>query len=70
MKAVACPCGESKLKGDFPEEVKALCVGLTSKSLLQLISVCDELVESIDRNCNNNLLVVRMCYEFKRAIGR
>ncbi len=54
----------------FPDEVKALCVGLTSKSLLQLISVCDELVESIDRNCNNNLLVVRMCYEFKRAIGR
>ena len=23
MKAVACPCGESKLKGEFPEEVKA-----------------------------------------------
>ena len=23
LKAVACPCGESKLKGEFPEEVKA-----------------------------------------------
>ena len=23
FKAVACPCGESKLKGEFPEEVKA-----------------------------------------------
>ena len=59
-----------KREGRFNEEVKALCVALTSKSLLQLVSVCDELIESIDRNCNNNLLVVRMCYEFKRAIGR
>lgn len=57
-------------EGRFPDEVKALCTGLTGKSLLQLVTVCDELIESIDRNCNNNLLVVRMCYEFKRAIGR
>lgn len=54
----------------FTDEVKALCGSLTSKSLLQLINVCDELIASVDRNCNNNLLVVRMCYEFKRAIGR
>jgi len=54
----------------FPAEVKKLCTSLTSKSLLQLVGVCDELILSIDRNCNNNLLIVRMCYEFKRAIGR
>jgi DNA polymerase-3 subunit delta' len=54
----------------FPEETNNLCKGLTAKSLLQLISACDELITSIDRNCNNNLLLVRMCYEFKRAIGR
>lgn len=54
----------------FPEQVEALSVGLTAKGLLQLINVCDELIASVDRNCNNNLLVVRMCYEFKRAIGR
>ena len=54
----------------FPEEVNALCKSLTSKSLLQLVGVCDELINSVDRNCNNNLLVVRMCYEFKRAMGR
>ena len=54
----------------FPEQVNALSVGVTSKGLLQLINVCDELIASVDRNCNNNLLVVRMCYEFKRAIGR
>lgn len=54
----------------FPEQVNALCMALTSKSLLQLVSVCDRLIESIDRNCNNNLLLVRMCYEFKEAIGR
>ncbi len=54
----------------FPEETNNLCNGLTAKSLLQLISACDALISSIDRNCNNNLLLVRICYEFKRAIGR
>ncbi len=54
----------------FTEETNNLCKGLTAKSLLQLISACDELIGSIDRNCNNNLLLVRICYEFKRAIGR
>ena len=54
----------------FSAEVKKLCTSLTSKSLLRLVAVCDELILSIDRNCNNNLLIVRMCYEFKRAIGR
>ena len=54
----------------FPKEAEALSNGLTSKSLMNLITVCDDLINSIDRNCNNNLLVVRMCYEFKRALGR
>lgn len=54
----------------FPGQVDMLCSALTSKAILQLINVSDELIASIDRNCNNNLLVVRMCCEFKRAIGR
>lgn len=54
----------------FTEEVNVLYNKLTAKSLMQLVEVCDELIGSIDRNCNNNLLVVRMCYEFKRAVGR
>lgn len=54
----------------FTQQVDALCMALTAKSLLQLVSVCDKLIEAIDRNCNNNLLLVRMCYEFKGAIGR
>lgn len=54
----------------FEQEVKTLANSVTAKNLIQLCAVCDELVESIDRNCNNNLLVIRMCYEFKRAIGR
>ena len=54
----------------FREEVDILCGSLTSKALLRLINVCDELINSVDRNCNNNLLTIRMCYEFKRAIGR
>lgn len=54
----------------FKEETEKLSNNLTSKSLMQLVSVCDDLIKSIDRNCNNNLLLVRMCYEFKRALGR
>lgn len=54
----------------FADEVNMLQKSLTAKSLLQLVGVCDELINSVDRNCNNNLLVVRMCYEFKRAVGR
>ena len=54
----------------FPQEAEILSNGLTSKVLMQLVEVCDDLIKSIDRNCNNNLLIVRMCYEFKRAMGR
>lgn len=54
----------------FPDETNALRTKLTAKSLMQLIATSDELINSIDRNCNNNLLVIRMCYELKKAIGR
>ena len=54
----------------FESETNLICNNLTAKAILQLISACNELIESIDRNCNNNLLLVRMCYELKRAIGR
>lgn len=54
----------------FAQEAEKVSNTLTAKSLMQLITVCDDLIKSIDRNCNNNLLVVRMCYEFKRAMGR
>ncbi len=54
----------------FPEETAAICGALTAKSILQLSRVCDELADAVKRNCNNNLLMVRMCYEFKRAMGR
>ncbi|MBR5246516.1 MAG: hypothetical protein IKV25_03995 [Clostridia bacterium] len=54
----------------FMEETEKLSNKLTAKSLMQLITVCDDLINSIERNCNNNLLVVRMCYEIKRAMGR
>ena len=57
-------------ESSFPEETNKLYSGLTAKSLMQLIEACNGLIESIDRNCNNNLLLVRICSEFKRAIGR
>ncbi len=54
----------------FEAEAKKLANSVTAKNLMSLCQVCDDLIASIDRNCNNNLLTVRMCYEFKRALGR
>lgn len=54
----------------FPEEVNSLCNSLTAKSLINLVNICNDLEAAVKRNVNNNLLTVRMCYEFKRAIGR
>ena len=54
----------------FEDEVNAVCSALTSKSIMNCAEVCGELIASIQRKCNNNLLITRMCYEFKRAIGR
>lgn len=63
---------KSGFTGDFlfPEEVSKLCSSFTAKSLMNLVEVCNELSLSVKRNINNNLLTVRMCYEFKRAVGR
>ncbi|MCH5170361.1 MAG: hypothetical protein J1F24_03635 [Oscillospiraceae bacterium] len=63
---------KSGFTGDFlfPEEVSSLCSSFTAKSLMNLVEVCNELSLSVKRNINNNLLTVRMCYEFKRAVGR
>lgn len=63
---------KSGFTGDFlfPEEVSSLCGSFTAKSLMNLVEVCNELSLSVKRNINNNLLTVRMCYEFKRAVGR
>ena len=63
---------KSGFAGDFlfPEEVSKLCSSFTAKSLMNLVEVCNELSLSVKRNINNNLLTVRMCYEFKRAVGR
>lgn len=54
----------------FPDETETVSNALTAKAILRLTEVCGELSESVDRNCNNNLLVTRMCYEFKRAVGK
>ena len=63
---------KSGFKGDFlfPREASKLCNSFTAKSLVNLVEVCNELSLSVKRNINNNLLTVRMCYEFKRAVGR
>lgn len=63
---------KSGFSGDFlfPEEVAMLCNSFTAKSLMNLVETCNELCLSVKRNINNNLLTVRMCYEFKRAVGR
>lgn len=57
-------------QSSFQNEVDRLCSSLSLKALMNCEALCEELSASVDRNCNNNLLITRMCYEFKRAIGR
>ncbi len=55
---------------DFNDQAHKLALALSAKSLMNLIEVSDDLIKSVDRNINNNLLMTRISYEMRRAIGR
>ncbi len=55
---------------EFDEEAHKLAAALSSNSLMNLTNTADELIKSVDRNINNNLLLIRISYEMRRAISR
>ncbi|MCC8073023.1 MAG: hypothetical protein LIO62_02730 [Clostridiales bacterium] len=51
------------------ETVKLLKSSLTRNQLVNLISVCDEIKKSAQMNGNNALIITKMCYDLRRAVG-
>ena len=56
--------------GEYLKEAKLLASNFTLQALLNLIKCCDEMMFSIERNENYNLLLTRLCSELRRASGR
>lgn len=52
------------------ELAKKLSLKFTSAKLLQLFNSADDLINMANKNANNSLLVTKICYTFRRAIGR
>lgn len=52
------------------DTAKLLKTKLTKQKLIDLINVCDTLKETALMNCNNSILVTKICYSLRRAVGR
>ena len=60
----------SSYNGEYSNEARLLASNFTLQALLNLIKCCDEMLYSIERNENYNLLLTRLCSELRRASGR
>lgn len=52
------------------DTVKLLKTKLTKQKLIDLIYVCDTLKEMALMNSNNSILVTKVCYSLRQAVGR
>ena len=43
---------------------------LTKQKLIDLMNVCDKLKDMAIMNSNNSLLITKMCYSLRQAVGR
>jgi hypothetical protein len=50
--------------------VRLLKSRLNQKKLIDLMDVCDTLKEMALMNCNNSLLITKICYSLRQAVGR
>jgi hypothetical protein len=53
-----------------PDIAKLLKNKLTKQKLVDLIDVCDKLKEMALMNSNNSILITKICYSLREAIGR
>lgn len=49
---------------------RELASGFSKKKLMNLISACENLTAITLKNGNNAILITKLCYDFRRAIGR
>lgn len=52
------------------ETVTILKNKITRQKLIDLIAICDKLKEMALKNSNNSLLITKICYSLRQAIGR
>lgn len=50
--------------------IKSISNRLSTDKILKLISVCDDLSDALNKNANNNILITKMCYDFRKAQNR
>ena len=63
-------CGGTDLLSGQPETVSLLKNKLTKQKLVDLIGICDKLKEMALMNSNNSLLITKICYSLRQAVGR
>ncbi len=49
---------------------RSLSAQLSKKKLVNLVQACDNLVSLAKKNANNAILITKICYDFRRAVGR
>lgn len=53
-----------------PENVKKIASSVSKQKILKLINACDENRSLALRNGNNTILITKICYDFRKSIGR
>ena len=43
---------------------------LSKKKLVNLVSACDNLISLVKKNANNAIVITKICYDLRRAVGR
>lgn len=61
---------DSNMFSGRADTVKILKNKLTRQNLIDLINICDKLKEMALMNSNNQLLITKICYSLRTAIGR
>lgn len=61
--------GSQVLSGQA-EAASRLSHELSKKKLVNLVLACDDLISLVKKNANNAIVITKICYDFRRAVGR
>lgn len=60
---ISCVTGKDEI-------IKSISGRLNAEKIVKLVAVCDSLSDAVYKNANNNILITKMCYDFRRAQNR
>ena len=63
-------CSSGDILSGQTDSVKMLSRELSKDKLLKLITVCDDVRTLALKNGNNGILITKICYELRKALGR